>query len=144
MIFRSRKSGSGSLIQVFGALEAAMRQSDLAWEVRDYLKVHPKAAVVNLGCGLDNTGRVCDNGYCKIYNIDLPDVIELRNQLLPAGKCEQNLALDLNGSDWMNAIDADPMDGTVLFAAGVFYYFTTQQVRWFWSPECRSICCNGR
>ena len=135
--FSEQEKRSGSLIQVFGALEAAMRQSDLAWEVRDYLKVHPKAAVVNLGCGLDNTGRVCDNGYCKIYNIDLPDVIELRNQLLPAGKCEQNLALDLNGSDWMNAIDADPMDGTVLFAAGVFYYFTTQQVRWLVSgmPE---------
>ena len=26
---------------------------------------HPNAAVVNLGCGLDDTGRACDNGTCQ-------------------------------------------------------------------------------
>lgn len=46
---------SKSLMQQFGFLEAAMRQNDLAWEVRDYLREHPNAAVVNLGCGLDDT-----------------------------------------------------------------------------------------
>lgn len=39
---------SKSLMQQFGFLEAAMRQNDLAWEVRDYLREHPNAAVVNL------------------------------------------------------------------------------------------------
>ena len=48
---------ANSLMQTFGALEVAMRQNDLAWEVRDYLNAHPRAAVINLGCGLDNTGR---------------------------------------------------------------------------------------
>ena len=56
---------SKSLMQQFGFLEAAMRQNDLAWEVRDYLRQHPNAAVVNLGCGLDDTGRSCDNGTCN-------------------------------------------------------------------------------
>ncbi len=73
---------SGSLMQRFGFLEAAMRQNDLAFEVRDYLKSHPKAAVVNLGCGLDSTGRNCDNGSCRIYNLDFPDVIAVRKELL--------------------------------------------------------------
>ena len=44
----------------------------MAFEVREYLRAHPRAAVVNLGCGLDSTGRACDNGQCRIYNIDLP------------------------------------------------------------------------
>ena len=127
--FSELERQSNSLMQVFGALEVAMRQSDLAWEVGDYLKAHPKAAIINLGCGLDNTGRSCDNGDCKVYNIDLPDVIELRNRLLPSEPRERNLALDLNDPAWMDAIDADPADGTVLFAAGVFYYFTTKQVQ---------------
>ena len=82
-------------MQRFGALEVAMRQSDLAFEVRDYLKGHPNAAVVNLGCGLDNTGRTCNNGRCKIYNLDFPDVIALRQRLLPAGDREQNIPCDL-------------------------------------------------
>ena len=68
---------ANGLMQTFGSLEVAMRQNDLAWEVRDYLNAHPGAAVINLGCGLDNTGRACDNGRCSIWNIDLPDVIEL-------------------------------------------------------------------
>lgn len=125
----ARQAKANGLMQTFGALEVAMRQSDLAWEVRDYLKARPKAAVINLGCGLDNTGRACDTGRCRIYNVDLPDVIEVRNQLLPAGEREQNLAFDLTDPDWMNAIDADPADGTILFAAGVFYYFKTEEVK---------------
>ena len=104
-----------------------MRQCDLAWEVRDYLKNHPCAAVVNLGCGLDNTGRACDNGRCKIYNLDFPDVIALRQQLLPAGEREQNIPCDLKDPAWFDKIDAS--GGAVFFASGVFYYFLTQQVR---------------
>lgn len=56
----------------FGALETAMRQLDMEWEIRDYLATHPHAAIVNTGCGLDQTGRACDNGNCRIYNIDTP------------------------------------------------------------------------
>ena len=73
--FSEAEKNSRSLMQRFGALEVAMRQNDLAFEVQAYLKNHPCAAVVNLGCGLDNTGRACDNGSCKIYNLDFPDVI---------------------------------------------------------------------
>ena len=116
-----------STMQRFGFLEVAMRQSDLAWEVRDYLRTHPRAAVVNLGCGLDGTGRACDNGTCRIYNIDFPDVIAVRNELLPAGEREENIACDLNDHAWMEKIDAS--GGAVFFAAGVFYYFLTPQVK---------------
>ena len=93
--FSELERRSAGLMQKFGAMETAMRQKDMAWEVRDYLLSHPNAAVVNLGCGLDCTGRTCDNGSCKIYNIDLPDVIRVRNRLLPAGDREKSLALDL-------------------------------------------------
>ena len=125
--FSEAEKNSRSPMQRFGALEVAMRQNDLAWEVRDYLKGHPKAAVVNLGCGLDSTGRACDNGSCKIYNLDFPDVITVRNELLPAGEREQNIPCDLNDTAWFDEIDAS--GGAVFFASGVFYYFLTGQVK---------------
>ena len=125
--FSALEKQSKSLMQRFGFLEAAMRQNDLAWEVRDYLASHPDAAVVNLGCGLDNTGRSCDNGRCKIYNLDFPAVIDARNELLPAGEREENIPCDLNDTAWFQRIDAS--GGAVFFAAGVFYYFLTEQVR---------------
>lgn len=125
--FSALEAKSHSLMQRFGFLEVAMRQSDLAFEVRDYLKTHPTAAVVNLGCGLDSTGRQCDNGRCKIYNLDFPNVIAVRNQLLPVGDREQNIPCNLNDTAWFDAIDAT--GGAVFFASGVFYYFLKEQVQ---------------
>ena len=125
--FSALQKKSHRLMQRFGFLEVAMRQNDLAFEVREYLKSHPNAAVVNLGCGLDCTGRACDNGHCKIYNLDFPDVIAVRNQLLPAGDREENIPCDLNDTSWFERIDAS--GGAVFFAAGVFYYFLKEQVK---------------
>jgi O-methyltransferase involved in polyketide biosynthesis len=125
--FSETEKKSRSLMQRFGSLEVAMRQNDLAFEVRDYLKGHPNAAVVNLGCGLDSTGRSCDNGNCKIYNLDFPDVITVRNELLPAGEREKNIPCNLNNTEWFRKIDSS--NGAVFFASGVFYYFLTEQVK---------------
>ena len=125
--FSSLESNSRNAMQRFGFLEVAVRQYNLAWEVRDYLKTHPNAAVVNLGCGLDDNGRHCDNGTCRIYNIDYPDVIEVRNDLIPPGAREVNIACDLNDISWFQAIDAS--GGAVFFASGVFYYFLRSQVQ---------------
>ena len=120
---KKMESGAG----LFGALEVAQRQYDIACEVRDYLKTHPRAAVVNLGCGLDDTFRKCDNGLCRGYNIDMPDVIEIRNALLPPAEREANLAFDLNDERWMDRIDAS--DGAIFYATGVFYYFKAEDVK---------------
>jgi O-methyltransferase involved in polyketide biosynthesis len=114
-------------VGLFGALEVAQRQYDIACEVKDYLKVRPNAAVVNLGCGLDDTFRKCDNGTCRGYNIDMPDVIKVRNELLPEKDREKNLGFDLNDEKWMDEIDAG--EGAIFYATGVFYYFKTEDVK---------------
>ena len=125
--FSDADKNARSLVQRFGSLEVAVRQNDLAFEVRDYLKGHPNAAVINLGCGLDSTGRSCDNGSCNIYNLDFPDVIAVRDELLPAGEREENIPCDLNNTEWFRKIDSS--NGAVFFSSGVFYYFLTEQVK---------------
>ena len=125
--FAEKRKKMESAAGLFGALEVAQRQYDLRCEAESYLKEHPKAAVVNLGCGLDDTFSKVDNGQCRGYNIDLPDVIRVRNELLPAGERETNLAFDLNDLSWMDRIEAE--DGAVFFATGVFYYFRTEEVK---------------
>lgn len=125
--FSEIEKKSKSLMQRFGALEVAARQSDIAYEVNEYLKEHPFASVVNLGCGLDNTGRNCDNGKCKIYNLDFPDVIKVRNELLPPEDREENIACNLNDVEWFDKIDKS--NGVIFFASGVFYYFLNEEVK---------------
>jgi len=125
--FSEIEKKSDNTMYQFGSLEAAAREMDMLWEIRDYLKSHPKAAVVNLGCGLNMTGRSADNGTCRIINIDFPDVIDSRNQIIPPGEREENVACDLNDFSWMDRVDAS--EGAVLYAAGVFHYFRTEQIK---------------
>ncbi len=125
--FSAQEAKKDTFFYEFGALEAAMRQLDMMWEINDYLKRHPNAAVVNLGCGLDQTGRACDNGACKIVNIDFPDIMAIREQLIPAGEREANIAADLKDHAWMDKVDGT--QGAIFFAAGVFHYFKTEEVK---------------
>ena len=125
--FTNLEKQSKKMMYRFGFLEVAMRQNDLAYEIQDYLNSHPKASIVNLGCGLDNTGKAKDNGLVKIYNLDFPNVIEVRNKLLPPTEREVNLPCDLNNPSWFDKIDRE--NGVIFFASGVFYYFLTEQVR---------------
>ena len=125
--FSSLEKKSKSLAHRFGALEVAMRESDLMIEAKDYLKTHPEATLVNLGCGLDQTAENCDNGKCRIINIDLPDVIAVRNELLPQTERVKNVAADLNDLSWFDHIPAE--NGVCFLAAGVFYYFKTEDIK---------------
>ncbi len=67
--FDSQKKKMESVASQFGALEVAQRHYDLICEVRDYLKTHPKAAVVNLGCGLDDTFSKALYSLRRVYSI---------------------------------------------------------------------------
>lgn len=125
--FSALEKKSKSFAHRFGALEVAMRENDLMIEAKDYLKDHPRAALVNLGCGLDQTAENCDNSECTIYNLDLPDVIAVRNGLLPESNRIKNIAADLNDFSWFDAIDAQ--NGVCFLAAGVFYYFKTADIQ---------------
>lgn len=111
----------------FGALEVAQRQNDLIFEIKDYLVGHPKASIVDLGCGLDDTFSKVDNGECRGYNIDLEDVIRIRNEILGQKEREENIACDLRDESWMDKIEKD--NGVIFFASGVFYYLKTEEVR---------------
>ncbi len=118
---------ANSFIARYGYLEAAKRYGDMVFEINDYLKDHPDAAVVNLGCGLDTTPLQCDNGRCRFYNIDFPDVISARNELLPPVERETNIASDFLDTSWFDRIDSS--GGAVFIAAGVFYYIKREDAR---------------
>lgn len=125
--FSELEKKKNSFLYEFGALEAAMRQLDIMWEIKDYLKAYPEATIVNLGCGLDETVKACDNGFCHMVNIDFEDVIAIRNQLIEPSEREMNLASDLKDYSWMDKVDGS--HGVIFFAAGVFHYLKKEEVK---------------
>ena len=48
----------------------------------DFLIAHPDGVVVHIGCGLDTRFERVDNGRVEWFDLDLPEVIELRRKLI--------------------------------------------------------------
>jgi len=122
-------NGGKGLSARIGAIEYGLRVRAAAEEMKKYLSDHPNAAVVNMGCGLDTTHRMADNGTCHVYCIDFPDVIELRTELLPPKENETYIACDLNDASWMDQIDFKEENGAFFYALGVFFYFKKEEVK---------------
>ena len=114
-------------IYEFGAMEAAMRQLDMMWEIEDYIAAHPDASIVCMGCGLDLDSRRCGSERNRIYNIDFPDVLTAREQIVGVDPRETNIAMSLTDHRWMELVDAKA--GAVFFAAGVFHYLSKEDVK---------------
>jgi len=59
-----------------------LRNREFDRYARDFLTCHPEAVVVHIGCGLDSRFERVDNGTVEWYDLDLPEVIELRRKLI--------------------------------------------------------------
>ena len=97
--------------------------------VRKFLGKNPAGTIVNIGCGLDTTFERVDNGKLKWYDLDLPDVIELRKKFIQENDRRRFIASSFLESQWLENIE---VNGDVLFiAAGVFYYFEEHEIKDF-------------
>ena len=56
----------------------AVRSYILDHETKAFIEKQPDAVCINLACGLDTRFYRIDNGQIDWYNLDLPDVMELR------------------------------------------------------------------
>src|SRR5512138_3342426 len=110
--------------------------TQLAWIARSlhvdrtilhFLDRHPAGTIVNLGCGLDTTFERVDNGTLRWYDLDLPDVIELRRRYIQPGPRRSFIADSILEDGWIKQLAGT---GALLFvAAGLLYFFEDGQVR---------------
>ncbi|WP_067795638.1 class I SAM-dependent methyltransferase [Nocardia beijingensis] len=84
----------------------ALRGKKLDEAVRAFTATHRNAVVLDLGCGLDTRMLRCDpSADVDWYDIDYPEVIELRAQLLPHSS--HLLGVDLTQPGWTEQLPAD-------------------------------------
>jgi O-methyltransferase involved in polyketide biosynthesis len=96
---------------------------------REFLAEHPSATVVHIGCGLDARFQRVDNGQVRWFDLDLPDVIALRKQLLPESDRDRYVGGSVFEPQWMDVVDA-PGAGPFLFLSeAVLTYFEESQVK---------------
>ncbi len=97
--------------------------------LKKFLQQHPRATIVNIGCGLDTTFERVDNGSLTWYDLDLPPVISLRRELIHENERRKFLACSFLDETWFR--DLKIGDGIMFIAAGVFYYFEESDIRKF-------------
>jgi O-methyltransferase involved in polyketide biosynthesis len=93
---------------------------------RQFLAVHPEAVVLHLGCGLDARFFRLDPGPgVEWYDVDYPDVVDLRRQLYPTRDHYHVVAASVTDPAWLNDI---PTDRPVLAVGeGLTMYLTQEE-----------------
>jgi len=107
-----------------------LRNREFDRYVRDFLARHPEAVVVHIGCGFDSRFERVDNGRVEWYDLDLPDVIELRRKLIgDEGKRYHLLGCSAFDSAWLDTVSAHRQRPFLFLAEGVLMYFEEAQVK---------------
>ncbi len=95
-----------------------------------FLARHPQAVVVHIGCGLDTRFERVDNGQVEWYDLDLPEVIELRRKLIGGeGERYHLLGCSVLDNDWLETVSVQREPPFLFLAEGVFMYFKGAKVK---------------
>ncbi|MFX1533749.1 MAG: class I SAM-dependent methyltransferase [Promethearchaeota archaeon] len=103
--------------------------------LKAFIEKHPITTIVNIGSGLDTTFSRVDNGRIQWYNLDLPDAIEYRKQLIPESPRSKCIPKSVFDYSWFDALDFNSENRIFFFAGGLFQYFQEEEV----SALCKAM-----
>jgi O-methyltransferase involved in polyketide biosynthesis len=107
-----------------------MRMKKFDSSVCDFLAQNPGAVVVHIGCGLDTRFERVDNGRVEWFDLDVPDVMELRSKLIcNESKRYHTLATSVFETGWFGEVDQYNPCPFMFIAEGVLPYFEEAQVK---------------
>jgi len=109
-------------------LDAVMRTKQLDQWTADFLAAHPDATVLHLGCGLDSrVERIDPPQSVRWYDLDYPDVIELRRRLYPPRDSYSLIGASVTDPGFLDQVQAS---GPVMIVAeGLFIYLWEHEVK---------------
>ncbi|MBF6329309.1 class I SAM-dependent methyltransferase [Nocardia transvalensis] len=94
----------------------------------DFLRRHPDATVVQLGCGLDSRPlRLALPEGVRWFDVDFPDVIDLRRKLYEETDRYRMLPSSVTDPDWLTEIPAE--NPVLIIAEGVLMYLDEPDIR---------------
>ena len=106
----------------------ALRARKLDDWTSDFLRRHPDAAVLHLGCGLDTRAfRIDPPSTVQWFDLDQPGVIELRRKLYDETDTYRMIGSSVTDPGWLDEIpNGRP---TLVVAEGLLMYITERDVR---------------
>lgn len=128
----SRLAGDFSRLRLQRHDEVAviMRMRKFDNNVRDFLTRNPDAVIVHIGCGLDTRFERVDNGRVEWFDLDMPEVIDLRQKLISSESDRYHLlAASVFEDGWFEEVSRYELRPFMFVAEGVFPYFEEAQVK---------------
>jgi len=117
-------------VKDYSQVAIVLRSREFDRHAQDFLVRHPEAVVVHIGCGLDMRFERVDNSQVEWYDLDLPDVIELRRKLIGGeGKRYHLLACSVLDCTWLDAMSVHQQRPFLFLAEGVLLYLEEAQVK---------------
>jgi O-methyltransferase involved in polyketide biosynthesis len=117
-------------VEPYSQAAVLLRNLKIDRDVQDFIGRHPDAVVVQIGCGLDVRFERVDNGQVEWYDLDLPEVIALRRELIGGEKERYHLlACSVLEDAWLDVVSAHRPRPFLFLAESVLMYFTEAQVR---------------
>ena len=119
---------SWSMWKDIGCTIVATRAATFDLLANQYLSDHPDATVLHVGCGMDSrVFRVDPPANVQWFDVDYPDVIDLRRQLFPERGAYHMIGARLEDLRWLDEV---PRDRPGLFIAeGVLHYLSETEVK---------------
>lgn len=96
-------------------------------KIKEYFKDNPEGTIIDLGCGLDTTYDRVNNGKAVWYELDLPEVIEIRKKLIRERENRRFLPFSITDPGWYARIENK--DTVLIMMAGVIYYFEEAEIK---------------
>jgi O-methyltransferase involved in polyketide biosynthesis len=107
-------------------LTVAIRARQFDIFTQDWIAENPASTVLHLGCGLDSrVYRVDPPPTVRWFDVDYPEVIDLRRKLYPARTSYQMIASSLLEAGWLDEIPGDLP--AMIVAEGVMMYLPADQ-----------------
>ena len=110
-----------------GGLVTVLRTAIIDFWVRSFLAAHPAATVVEIGTGLNTRFERVDNGQVHWFDLDLPDVIELRRTFFADTDRRRTVAASVLAEEWLPAV-AQSRRPYFFVADGVLAYLPEEEV----------------
>jgi len=103
-----------------------MRAKHLDQWTREFIAANPVSTVLHLGCGLDSrVFRIDPPATIRWYDVDMPDVIELRRRLYPERHDYTMIGSSVTDLYWLDRIPADRP--VLVVAEGLVQYLSEKE-----------------
>lgn len=119
---------SWSMWKDIGCTIIATRAATFDLLTNRFLADHPDAVVIQVGCGMDSRAfRVNPPASVQWFDVDYPDVIDLRRQLFPGRDAYHLVGAPLEDLSWLDGVARDRPG--LLIAEGVLHYLGETEVK---------------